>query len=88
MFRKNSKESMAKEENSPGTGAFDPENFNTVLLIMLMRLYDINLAQLAIDSPHKAQQLAEMHEKGLTFTPAPAFSMEVEDEETSEATEV
>lgn len=58
--------------------AFAPENFNMVLLIMLMRLYDINLALLAVHDPIKATQLAEMHEKGLTFTPNPAFSTEEE----------
>lgn len=61
-----------------GRDAFAPENFQMVLLIMLMRLYDINLALLAVDNPKKAQQLAEMHEKGLTFTPHPAFSVEEE----------
>lgn len=60
--------------------AFAPENFNTVLLIMLMRLYDINLALLAVTDPVKATQLAEMHEMGLTFTPNPAFSVEEQDE--------
>lgn len=59
--------------------AFDPENFQMVVLIMLMRLYDINLALLSVHDPVKASQLARMHEKGLSFTPAPAFS-EVEDE--------
>jgi len=68
---------MSEEEIQPGF-AFDPENFQTVLLIMLMRLYDINLALLSVHDPVKATQLADMHEKGLTFTPNPAFSMEEE----------
>lgn len=71
--------SQTNSDEDFGRDAFDPENFNTVLLIMLMRLYDINLALLAVHDPTKAMQLAEMHEKGLTFTPAPAFSVEAED---------
>jgi hypothetical protein len=56
--------------------AFAPENFNTVLLIQTMRIYDVLMALLAIESPQKAEQLMMMHEKGLTFNPAPAFSVE------------
>ncbi|QNN99108.1 hypothetical protein SEA_FAUST_2 [Streptomyces phage Faust] len=58
--------------------AFAPENFQTVLLIQMMRTYDILLALLAVESPQKAQQLAEMHAAGFTFTPPPAFSEEEE----------
>jgi hypothetical protein len=50
-----------------------------VLLIQMMRTYDILLALLAVQDPVKATQLADMHEKGLTFTPNPAFSVEEED---------
>jgi hypothetical protein len=58
--------------------AFAPENFNVVMLIQMMRVYDVLLALLSVDNPQKAAQLAEMHEKGLTFTPAPAFAVEDE----------
>ncbi|UUG69344.1 hypothetical protein SEA_SHAM_3 [Streptomyces phage Sham] len=68
------------QENS---NAFDPENFQTVLLIQMMRTYDILLALLAVQDPVKATQLADMHEKGLTFTPHPAFSVEEDAEETN-----
>jgi hypothetical protein len=64
------------EEN--GRDAFSPENFQMVLLIQMMRTYDILLAILSIQDPRKAMELAAMHEKGLTFTPAPAFSVEDE----------
>lgn len=64
------------EENGPVANAFAPENFNIVMLIQMMRVYDVLLALLAVESPHKAEQLAKMHEQGLTFTPAPAFSVE------------
>lgn len=53
--------------------AFDPENFQMVVLIMLMRLYDINLALLSVHDPVKATQLAALHEQGKSFTPHPAF---------------
>jgi hypothetical protein len=42
----------------------------------MMRTYDILLALLSIHDPERAIQLAEMHEKGLTFTPHPKYSME------------
>lgn len=71
MSHKNSEEQAA-------ANAFAPENFNTVLLIQMMRTYDILLALLAVQDPGKAMELAAMHEKGLTFTPAPAFSVEDE----------
>jgi hypothetical protein len=61
------------QENSD---AFAPENFNTVMLIQMMRTYDVLLALLSVHDPVKAEQLALMHEQGLTFTPAPAFSIE------------
>jgi hypothetical protein len=54
--------------------AFDPANFQMVLLIQMMRTYDILLALLAVQDPQKAVELAGMHEKGLTFTPNPSFS--------------
>lgn len=61
---------------SRSSDAFDPANFNVVMLIQMMRVYDVLLALLSVDNPQKAAQLAEMHEKGLTFTPAPAFAVE------------
>lgn len=63
------------------TDAFAPENFNTVLLIQMMRTYDILLALLSVHDPVKAEQLALMHEQGLTFTPHPKFSMEEDNDE-------
>jgi hypothetical protein len=65
---------MSDQEN-----AFDPANFQTVLLIQMMRTYDILLALLAVHDPDKAEKLAAMHEQGLTFTPPPAFSIEEEE---------
>lgn len=56
--------------------AFSPENFHMVLLIQMMRTYDILLALLAVQDPIKATQLVELHEAGKTFTPHPAFAVE------------
>lgn len=56
--------------------AFAPENFNKVMLIQTMRIYDLLLALLSIENPQKAAQIAEMHEAGLTFTPEPSFAVE------------
>ena len=66
-------------QDEPAADAFSPDNFQTVMLIQMMRTYDILLALLAVQDPQKAIQLSEMHEKGLTFTPAPAFSVEEDD---------
>jgi hypothetical protein len=67
---------MNQENYESSNDAFAPENFNTVLLIQMMRTYDVLLALLSVHDPVKAEQLALMHEQGLTFTPAPAFSVE------------
>jgi hypothetical protein len=66
---------MTDEEVTPGD-AFSPDNFQMVMLIQMMRTYDLLLALLSVQDPDKATKLAAMHEKGLTFTPAPAFSEE------------
>jgi hypothetical protein len=67
---------MNPKNSEDSRDAFAPENFQMVLLIQMMRTYDILLALLAVDNPQKAMELAEMHEAGLTFTPAPAFALE------------
>ena len=56
--------------------AFAPENFGPVVLIQLMRLYDVQMALLSCYDAEKAAYLAEMHEAGLSFTPPPAFALE------------
>lgn len=53
--------------------AFDKENFHEVMLIMQMRLYDLNLALLSALDPDKAQALVEMHAQGMSFAPPPSF---------------
>jgi hypothetical protein len=59
--------------DEPAQSAFDPANFNAVMLIQMMRLYDVQLAMLSALDPEKAQALVEMHARGQTFCPAPAF---------------
>jgi hypothetical protein len=70
----------------PSNSAFDPENFGAVVIIQLMRLYDVQMALLSCYDPEKAGMLAEMHERGLSFTPPPAFSEEL-DESSEESSE-
>jgi hypothetical protein len=53
--------------------AFDPANFNEVTLIMLMRLYDLQLALLSVLNPEQAKYIVELHERGQSFAPPPAF---------------
>ncbi|QIN94001.1 hypothetical protein PP459_gp005 [Streptomyces phage Wakanda] len=62
--------------------AFDPENFNFVVLVQLMRLYDVGMALLSCYDEQKAATLAQMHEAGLSFTPNPAFAVMEDDDET------
>lgn len=61
--------------------AFDDENFGPVVLIQLMRLYDLQLAFLSAINPAKAEQIRDLHERGQTFCPPPMF---VEYEENNE----
>jgi len=56
--------------------AFDPENFQTVMLIQMMRTYDVLMAFLSVMDAEKAEILAGLHEKGLTFCPNPSLSIE------------
>lgn len=76
----------ASEDESSGNSAFDPANFGAVVIIQLMRLYDVQMALLSCYDAEKAGTLAEMHERGLSFTPPPAFSEEL-DEDVEEKTE-
>jgi hypothetical protein len=70
---------MNPKNSEEAINAFDKEHAHEVLIIQLMRVYDLLLAQLSIDSPSKAEQIVEMHEKGLSFMPAPSFSIQEED---------
>lgn len=59
--------------NVTAKSAFDPANFNEVTLIMLMRVYDLQLALLSAIDADKASLLVEFHAKGQSFCPPPAF---------------
>jgi hypothetical protein len=73
------KESPSEEHAA--ANAFAPENFGPVVLIQLMRLYDVQMALLSCYDAEKAQALALMHEQGLTFTPPPAYAVQDEEDE-------
>ncbi|QBZ72294.1 hypothetical protein SEA_CIRCINUS_7 [Streptomyces phage Circinus] len=77
---------MNDDQSTPSPSAFDPANFGPVVIIQLMRLYDVQMALLACYDPEKAGILAEMHERGVSFTPPPAYSEELDEpsEESSE----
>ncbi len=53
--------------------ASDPANFNTVLIILLNRIYDAQMAFLATVNPEKADQLHQLHEQGMSLAPPPAI---------------
>lgn len=59
--------------------ALDPANFQTVLLIMLNRLYDVNMALLTTVDPQQAARLYDMHEAGAYLAPPPALALEKEE---------
>lgn len=63
------------------SSAFDPDNFGPVMLIMMMRLYDLGLAFLSVIDKQGADELVELHSQGHTFSPRPAFIEGYEDEE-------
>jgi hypothetical protein len=54
--------------------ALDPANFQTIVLIMLNRLYDLQLAFLATVNPQKAEELYDLHASGQYLAPAPAIA--------------
>lgn len=62
-----------EEADSESLSALDPANFNTVLLIMLNRLYDLQLAFLATVNPDKAEQLYDLHASGQYLAPPPSI---------------
>jgi hypothetical protein len=76
-----SNQESQKESPSNEANAFAPENFGPVVLIQLMRLYDVQMALLSCYDAEKAQALALMHEQGLTFTPPPAYAVQDEEDE-------
>lgn len=59
------------ESNDSGSGevAGRPSETELVIVALLMRLYDINLALLAHYDPARADEIFEAHEKGGTFNP-------------------
>lgn len=59
--------------------AADP-NFQPIVIIQLMRIYDILLAILSLSDEAKAEKLAELHAKGIMFCPPPAWRPDVTDE--------
>jgi hypothetical protein len=80
---------LSDEQSTPNLSAFDPANFGPVVIIQLMRLYDVQMALLSCYDSEKAGMLAEMHERGMSFTPPPAFAEPSEeiDEDGQETTE-
>lgn len=59
----------------------DPANFQAVLLIMLNRIYDVNMAFLMTVNPEKAEQLYKMHETGNYLAPPPAILVDQESDD-------
>lgn len=78
----NPKNYSPEEEESAAVplNAFDKEYAHEVIIIQLMRIYDIMITQLSLINPEQANKLIELHEQGLSFMPAPSFAV-VEDEE-------
>lgn len=60
---------------APERGDSIEENFQPVVVIMLMRLYDVGMALLATQNPNAADSLAEAHRQGAILGPAPAIAL-------------
>jgi hypothetical protein len=69
-------EAQNQPQEPPINSVFHPDNIGPVTVIQLTRLYDAVMALLAIADPEKAIKMAEAHAKGITLTPAPAFTEE------------
>lgn len=79
---------MAEQEETVEAGSvLDPAHFQTVQLIILQRIYDVNLAFLATVNPEKAEELYSMHEQGLYVAPPPSIRLDDDDRSTSASTD-
>ncbi len=47
----------------------DLDGFQSIVVITLNRIYDAQMALLALIDPDKAEQLASLHERGVTLSP-------------------
>jgi hypothetical protein len=66
---------MSQENYEETLSAFDKEHAHEVIIIQLMRIYDIMLTQLSLIDAEKAQELLKLHEQGLSFMPNPSFAV-------------
>lgn len=57
------------------TDPFSPNNAPGLSLIVLMRLYDVQMALLSVTAPDKAAALHEAHLAGQVVGAPPAFAM-------------
>lgn len=60
-----------------------PDNFGPVSLILLMRIYDVQLALLADKNPALAKKLEQAHTNGDFLSPPPRMVEYEEDSEES-----
>lgn len=65
-----------QQPEAQSNGAFDEDNFATVLLIQVSRLYDVGMALLSVVDHEKSVKMAEAHAQGIILTPPPAFREE------------
>lgn len=54
---------------------FDPSNVGAVQLIVLMRIYDVLMAQLTLSDQEMAANLLELHAKGQILGPLPSLDL-------------
>lgn len=52
----------------------DSSDDNFAQLIVLMRIYDVLMADLTVKEPSRARALLEAHAKGVIFGPVPAYN--------------
>lgn len=63
------------ELNEGYTDPFDAETAPGLSLIVLMRIYDVQMAMLAKTDPEAAAALYEAHSKGAIIGPLPAINI-------------
>lgn len=68
-------------DSSTPSSAWDEENWWPVMLIMLQRIYDLQLAMLSAINSVKAAEVVQLHERGQTFAPMPKFAVFEESED-------
>lgn len=67
-------DSVNEQDASPEDSPFSPGQAPGVSLIVLMRIYDVLMAQLTISNPEAASNLMEIHANGTIMGSSPRIT--------------